>query len=171
MLSTTTVMRRIGTLTHVRLACASVSRAAMHRRTFANNRLQSSMLKLDLTLFCSASIHLRSSQNIMDARDWSRNGNCCNDEFGTRTAHCKKNQRRRLLANVTRHTGPPDFLILFRPQRRPARRDPRMDRRHPNTLLLQQRRATRTTENGNKGRKRAQQQGGDLRVDHNTQTN
>ena len=31
MLSATTVMRRIGTLTHVRLACASVSRAAMHR--------------------------------------------------------------------------------------------------------------------------------------------
>ena len=34
MLSTTTVMRRIGTLTHVRLACASVSRAAMHRHTW-----------------------------------------------------------------------------------------------------------------------------------------
>ena len=30
-LSTTTVVRRIGTLTHVRLACASVSCAAMHR--------------------------------------------------------------------------------------------------------------------------------------------
>ena len=29
--SATTVMRRIGTLTHVRLACVSVSRAAMHR--------------------------------------------------------------------------------------------------------------------------------------------